>query len=433
VHPRAADLDFVHARNEAIEKGNLLIYAAPDSSATATMRSPSVDPMNPDEKRAGVSLAAIFGLRMLGLFLILPVFAVFARTLPGGGDPLLVGVALGAYGATQALFQIPYGLASDRIGRKPVIIAGLLIFAAGSFIAAGAADIYWMIAGRVIQGAGAISAAVTALAADLTREQHRTKVMAMIGSTIGLMFAVSLVIAPLLYAWIGMEGIFILTGGLALAAIVLLARAVPTPPSPAQHQPLPLSAVLRHGQLARLNFGVLALHLMQTSLWVVVPPLLVTSGLPLAEHWKIYLPAVLVSFAVMIPAIIVAERHHRMKQVFLAAIGLLILVQAGLGLASGEYAIGVLLMLFFVGFNTMEALQPSLISRVAPPSAKGAAMGIYNTTQSIGLALGGALGGWLLKHVGAAAVHGFCAVLGTVWLMVAASMTPPARPATHSS
>ncbi len=389
--------------------------------------------MTREEKRAGIGLAAIFALRMLGLFLILPVFAVFAHTLPGGADPVLVGVALGAYGATQALFQIPYGRLSDRVGRKPVIVAGLLIFAAGSFLAAAAPDIYWMIAGRVIQGAGAISAAVTALAADLTREQHRTKTMAMIGSTIGLMFAVSLVVAPLLYAWVGMGGIFVLTGALALAAILLLLKAVPTPPPPPAVAPLPLSSVLFHGQLARLNFGVLALHLMQTALWVIVPPILVATGLPLAEHWKIYLPAVLASFAVMVPAIIVAEKHNRMKQVFVAAIVLLILVQGGLAVAAGKYAIGVLLMLFFVGFNIMEAVQPSLISRVAPATAKGAAMGIYNTTQSIGLALGGVLGGWLLKHFGAPAVHGFCAALGMVWLSLAASMVPPSRPAKTST
>jgi MFS family permease len=384
--------------------------------------------MTRDERRAGVALAAIFGLRMLGLFLILPVFAVFAHGFPGGDDALMVGIALGAYGATQALFQIPYGMASDRWGRKPVIVAGLLIFAAGSFLAAAAPDIYWMIAGRVLQGMGAISAAVTALAADLTREEHRTKVMAMIGSTIGLVFAVSLVGAPILFATIGMGGIFALTGGLALAAILLLVRAVPPqPPAVAAARP-PFSQVLLHGQLARMNFGVLALHLMQTAMWVLVPPVLVSAGLPLAQHWKIYLPAVLASFAVMIPVIIFAERRGKLKAAFLSAILLLILVQGGLAVAArDQYVIGLLLMLFFIGFNLMEALQPSLISRLSPAAAKGAAMGVYNTTQSIGVALGGVVGGWLLKHFGAAAVHVFCVALGTVWLALAATMTTPVR------
>lgn len=385
--------------------------------------------MTRDERRAGVALAAIFGLRMLGLFLILPVFAVFARSFPGGNDALMVGIALGAYGATQALFQIAYGVASDHLGRKPVIITGLIIFAAGSFLAAAAPDIHWLIGGRVLQGMGAISAAVTALAADLTREQHRTKVMAMIGSTIGLMFALSLVSAPVLYAVVGMGGIFTLTGALALTAIVLLAKVVPAPPPLPEHiaKP-PFRQVLFHGQLARLNFGVFSLHMMQTAMWVVVPPLLVTAGLPLAEHWKIYLPAVLASFAVMVPVIIYAERRSKLKPVFLAAILLLILVQGGLMEATAStYVVGLLLMLFFVGFNLMEALQPSLISRLAPPAAKGAAMGVYNTTQSIGVAMGGVVGGWLAKHVGGAAVHGFCVALGTLWLALAATMTPPAK------
>ncbi len=385
--------------------------------------------MSREERRAGVALAAIFGLRMLGLFLILPVFAVFARTFPGGNDSRLVGFAFSAFGITQALFQIPYGMASDRWGRKPVIVAGLLIFAAGSFLAAAAPDIYWMIAGRVLQGMGAMSAAVTALAADLTREQHRTKVMAMIGSTIGLVFAVSLVCAPILYAAVGMGGIFTLTGALALLAIVMLAKVVPAPPPlPATVVKPPFSQVLLHGQLARMNFGVLALHLMQTAMWVLVPPALVVAGLPLAEHWKIYLPAVLASFAVMVPVIIVAERRGWLKAAFLSAILLLILVQVGLAVAvSDVYVIGLLLMLFFVGFNLMEALQPSLISRLAPAAAKGAAMGVYNTTQSIGVAMGGIVGGWLLQYFGAAAVHFFCVALCTVWLALAATMTPPAR------
>lgn len=396
------------------------------------MLSPANDSMTREERRAGASLAAIFGLRMLGLFLILPVFAVYAPKLEGGNDVFLVGLAIGAYGLTQAFFQIPYGMASDAFGRKPVIVAGLLLFAAGSFLAAAADSIYWVIVGRVIQGSGAISAAVTALAADLTREQHRTKVMAMIGSSIGLVFAISLVAAPLLYSAVGMPGIFTLTGILALSAIVLLLKAVPTPPPPAGHVRVPFAAVLFHGQLARMNLGVLALHMMQTALWVVVPSMLVgTGGLALSDHWKIYLPALLASFIVMIPAIIAAEKHGRMKMVFVGAILLLVVVQSGLSMLSGSLeAIAFWLVLFFVGFNVMEALQPSLISRLSPPGTKGAALGIYNTTQSAGLFLGGVLGGWIFKHFGAPMVHGFCAAMGGLWLLAAMTMTPPARKTT---
>lgn len=401
------------------------------------MLSPVSDPMTRDEKRGGAALASIFGLRMLGLFLVLPVFSVFAATLPGGDDVFLVGFALGAYGMAQALFQIPFGLASDRFGRKPVITAGLLVFAAGSFLAAAAPDIHWVIAGRVVQGVGAISAAVTALAADLTREQHRTKVMAMIGASIGGVFAISLVAAPPLYAAVGMTGIFALTGILALGAIVLLFRAVPVAPPIVVAERVPFSAVLTHGQLLRMNFGVLALHAMQTAMWVVVPPALVAEGhLPLGEHWKIYLPALLGSFVLMLPAVILADRHGRTKAVFLAAVGLLTMVQGGLATAGGggPYAMGFWLLLFFVAFNILEALQPSLISRIAPAAAKGAALGVYNTTQSVGLFLGGALGGWLLKHFGTGAVHGFSAALGFIWLVLAAGLALPAmRPAAKVS
>ena len=392
------------------------------------MRSPSTDPMTPAERRAGVSLAAIFGLRMLGLFLILPVFAAGAGRLDGGADLTLVGIALGAYGLTQALFQIPFGAASDRWGRKPVIVAGLLLFAAGSLVAALAQDMTTVILGRVLQGAGAISAAVTALAADLTREQHRTKVMAMIGASIGVVFAGSLVAAPLLYAAVGLSGIFWLTGLLALAAIALILFAVPTAP------PLPratggLGEVLRDGQLMRLNIGVFALHVMQTAMWVTVPAALAASaGLPTAEHWKVYLPAVLLSFALMLPAIFAAERRDALKPIFMAAIALLLAVQLGLHFAgSGLWPLALWLTLFFVAFNVLEATQPSWISRIAPPHAKGTALGIYNTLQSLGLFLGGALGGWLAQHHGAGAVSLFCAGLALVWLAASAGLVAPKR------
>lgn len=393
------------------------------------MNNAMTDLMTPTERRTGAALAAIFGLRMLGLFLVLPVFAVLAGGLPGGDDLALVGLALGAYGLTQAFLQIPFGMASDRFGRKPVIVFGLLLFAAGSFVAAAAPDIHTMIIGRVLQGAGAISAAVSALAADLTREQHRTKVMAMIGASIGLVFALSLVIAPPLAAALGLSGLFALIGVLALLAIGLLFAAVPPAPTFQPQQRPPFSSVLLDMRLARLNVGVFVLHLMQTALWMVVPATLIAGGLSGGEHWKVYLPAVLLSFAVMVPAIIAAERRGKVRPVYAGAVALLVLVQAGLAwFGGGVWLTGMWLLLFFVAFNILEALQPSLISRLAPGAARGAALGIYNTTQSAGLFLGGLLGGWLAKHHGPTAVHLLCAAAGIIWLILATRVSvPPPR------
>ena len=380
--------------------------------------------MTREEKRAGISLASIFALRMLGMFLILPVFAVHAQTLPGGTNLTLVGLALGAYGLTQAIFQIPFGMASDKFGRKRVIIVGLVLFAIGSVFAAMATDIYWTIFGRVLQGAGAISAAVTALAADLTREQHRTKVMAMIGSSIGLVFAFSLVAAPLLYAAIGMHGIFWMTGGLALAAIAVVIYIVPEPPPVHAGLRVPFREVLVNTQLLRLNLGIFILHMAQMMMFVVVPGLLIsTGGLPLASHWQVYLPAVLISFVLMVPAIIYAEKRQKLRTVFVAGIVLLLLTLLMLGLQSNHfYVVAGGLLSFFVAFNLLEAMLPSLISRVAPPQAKGAALGVYNTAQALGLFMGGALGGWIVKHYNAQSVFLFAAGITLIWLAAAATM-----------
>lgn len=400
------------------------------------MLSPTHDALTPAERLAGVGLASIFALRMLGLFLILPVFSVYAKELPSGNNVALVGLAIGAYGLTQMFLQIAYGAASDRFGRKPVIVSGLLLFAIGSFVAAFSHDIYGIIAGRVLQGAGAISAAVTALAADLTREQHLTKTMAMIGSSIGLAFALSMVGAPLLYSVIGMPGIFALTGILSLLAIFVVLRIVPAAPAvPRQPGWASFVEVLANPLLLRLNFGVFALHLMQTAMWVLLPSALVSSGgLAVAEHWKVYLPAVLASFVVMVPAIIAAERRGRMKLVFNAAIALLLAVQLGFAFfGAGLLPLAFWLFLFFVAFNVLEATQPSLISRIAPPHAKGAALGIYNTTQSLGLFLGGVAGGFLARSAGSFAVWMACAALAVVWLIVGLGMTmPPPRSTSRS-
>ncbi|QDX83001.1 MFS transporter [Denitratisoma sp. DHT3] len=382
--------------------------------------------MTRDEKRAGISLAAIFALRMLGLFLILPVFAEHAKHIPGGGNLALVGLAMGAYGLTQAIFQIPYGMASDRWGRKRVIVVGLLLFALGSAVAALATDIYLIIAGRVLQGSGAISAAVTALAADLTRDQHRTKVMAMIGSSIGLVFAVSLIGAPALYAVIGMGGLFWLTALLALGAVFLITRVVPDPPPPQPGPTVPFREVLLDGQLMRLNFGIFALHLIQMAMFVVVPGLLVKNGLALAGHWKVYLGTMLLSLVPTVPAIILAERKGKVKAVFVAAVLLLVAAETGCYLGMDNLtALVAMMTVFFLAFNVLEANLPSLISRVAPARAKGAALGVYNTSQAIGLFLGGALGGWLAQHSGPGGVFGLGAVVAAAWVLVALSMKLP--------
>lgn len=390
------------------------------------MLSPTPDAMSRDEKRAGVSLAAIFALRMLGLFLILPVFAIHAKSIPGGDDLTLVGIALGAYGLTQAFFQIPFGMASDAFGRKKVIIFGLLLFAFGSAVAALSHDIWWTIVGRVIQGAGAISAAVTALAADLTREQHRTKVMAGIGSSIGLVFAISLVGAPALYALVGMSGIFWLTAILAVAAIGLVTHVVPAPPAPVPGPKVPFREVLLDTRLLRLNLGIFTLHMVQMAMFVVVPRLLVSAGdLPLASHWKVYLPAVLASFVLMVPAIIYAEKRNKIQPVFLAAVSLLLLTELLFWLGTAHFGLIVTALLsFFVAFNVLEAMLPSLISRIAPARAKGAALGVYNTTQAFGLFLGGALGGWLAKNFDVGAVFISAAGMVALWLVAAATMPP---------
>jgi len=389
------------------------------------------DRMTPAERRAGISLAAIFALRMLGLFLILPVFASAAATLPGGDNRALVGFALGVFGLTQAVLHIPLGMLSDRIGRKPVIIGGLLVFAVGSLMAALADNLWFLLFARVVQGSGAISAAVTALAADLTREQHRTKVMAMIGSSIGLSFALSLVMAPMLFGWVGLSGLFCLTGGLALGAVLLVKFVIPPEPERIKAAPGGLRQVLINPQLLRLNFGVFALHALQASMWMVVPAaLLHFGGLAAAEHWKAYLPALLISFVFMVPAIIVAERRQKLRPVMLAAIVLLIVVQCGFVWAGeGLLAQIAWLTAFFVAFNILEALQPSLTSRIAPASARGAAMGVYNTTQSLGLFLGGALGGTLAQHLGDNAVHLTAAALAFFWLLLSVTMVFPQRPA----
>ena len=390
--------------------------------------------MTATERRASFSLASIFALRMLGLFLVLPVFALEAARFPGGDDPARVGLAMGIYGLTQACLQIPFGLASDWWGRKPVIVAGLVMFALGSFVSAWAPDLHWLIAGRAIQGAGAISAAVTALLADTTRDEVRTKAMALIGGSIALMFALSLVVAPWLAGLIGLHGLFALTGGLALTGIAIVLWWVPAEPKiHASAERGSVLEVLREPALLQLNFGVFVLHAVQLAMWVALPALLVAAGLDKARHWQVYLPAVLASFLVMGMTLFPLEKRGYLRAVFLSAVGLIFLVQMGLlwtVSSSGAQApslgwLGALLVLFFCGFNVLEASQPSLASRVAPAHARGAALGVYNTLQSLGFFAGGAVGGWLTKAHGPQGLFMACGAMMLLWLGVAWPMKAP--------
>jgi MFS family permease len=393
------------------------------------------DRMSAAELRAGTSLASVYGLRMLGLFFILPVFSVHAKTLRGGQDLFLVGLAVGSYGLAQGLLQIPFGMASDRWGRKPLIYAGLLVFAAGSFLGVAAGDIWTAIIARVLQGAGAVNSVAMALAADLTREQHRTKIMAMIGATIGMMFALSLVGAPLLYHYGGMGGIFALTGALALAAIAVVRYFVPDPPAPAGRAAASGSvraAALFDPELLRLNAGIFTLHVVLYAMFVIVPPMLVQAGLSLEEHWKIYLPVVLASFVLMVPGVLYADRRNRPKPVLLGSVALLIAVQGLLAVSAPHLAVLAVLMLgFFAAFNVLEAMLPALVSRAAPAQGRGVAIGVYNTTQTLGVFFGGAVGGGVAKYYGAHAVFATAAVLSLLWFALALGMRSP-RPSVNA-
>jgi MFS family permease len=392
--------------------------------------------MTRTELRASGSLASIFALRMLGLFLVLPVFALEARKYPGGDDPALIGLAMGIYGLTQGLLQIPFGMASDRLGRKRVIIFGLLIFALGSLVAGSADTLMGVLAGRALQGAGAVSAAVTALLADLTRDVVRTKAMALVGASIGLMFALSLVVSPVIAAHIGLSGLFVLTAVLALLGTAVVVWGVPA--EPVAHKDAArggLRQVLSSPALLRLNIGVFVLHAVQLAMWVAIPAFLVQASLGKDDHWQIYLPAVLGSFVLM-GAVFPLERRGYLRAVFLSAIALIALVQVALlWVSSGAPSVmclAWLLFAFFCGFNVLEATQPSLVSRIAPASSRGAAMGVYNTLQSLGFFAGGVMGGQLVKSYGTQGLFLTCAALMVLWLVVAWPMVAPKRPA-HSA
>lgn len=390
--------------------------------------------MNPSELRASLALSSIFALRMLGLFLILPIFSLHAKGLPDGDNATLVGLTMGIYGMVQAFFHIPLGLLSDRYGRRVIVAFGLSLFIIGALIAASHDDLWWIMFGRAIQGAGAISAAISAWVADLTREEVRTRAMALIGGSIAISFALSVVIATPLYHALGMPGIFWMMAILGCISLWVALQFVPTASMPVLSAPNgvrghlnQLKKVFQNPELVRLNIGVLILHTSQVALFLVIPRLLDEVGLPIADHWLVYLSVLVASLIIMMPMMMQAERKNRLALLVKVSIGLMCCAQLYfavvlIGQWSSILNLCVGLLIFFIGFNLLEALQPSLVSRYAGEN-RGAGLGIYNTTMSIGLFLGGILGGWLYGSWGPNSIFYVDIGLLMGWLIIALGMT----------
>ncbi|RTZ45386.1 MFS transporter [Candidimonas sp. SYP-B2681] len=384
--------------------------------------------LTPVERRASITLALLFASRMLGLFLLTPIFAVAAQAIPGGNDAAKVGLALGAYGLTQAIMQIPLGMASDRFGRRPVIVFGMLLFIAGGVMCALAPNVDWIIAGRIIQGLGAISAAITAWVADATRPEVRTRAMALVGSSIGISFAVSLVLSPMLVGEFGLSGLFWAISLLGFVCLLIAAFVVPG--VPLAKAPIVQASprdVLGHVDLLRLNFGVFCLHFILMAIFIVAPGLLATlGGYDSAHLWEVYLPVILLSFVLMVPAVFYTETRHAHKIAMEIAVAGLVVALALMPLASHSFfAFVTALVGFFIAFNILEALQPSLVSRVAPPEYKGLALGFYNTAQSLGIFTGGVVGGLLASYDRAPAVFLVSAALAFAWFLTARGFRSP--------
>jgi len=387
--------------------------------------------MNPLERKSLVGLASLYAFRMVGLFMLLPVLALYAGQY-AGSSAFLIGLALGIYGLTQGVFQIPLGFLSDRIGRKPVIVGGMLMFLAGSVLAALTDSMWGLIAGRAMQGAGAVASTIMALLSDLTTEQNRTKAMAAVGGGIGISFAFSMVFGPVLAHKWGLSGLFWIAAALAVAGILVLLLVIPTPATivhnaEAEAVPDMFGRLLRDGELLRLNLGIGTLHFAQMASWVAVPVLLEQNlNFPRGDHWIIYLSTMGLSFLCMLPFIIIAETRRKMKPVFLAAVMVLAVGELLLGAGLGQRWVFVFgLFVFFMGFNLLEATLPSLVSKSAPAGGRGTAMGIYSTSQFLGAFAGGVCGGYVAHQFGYQQVFWLAAGLILLWLLVASTMKKP--------
>lgn len=383
--------------------------------------------MNALEWRAVAALGLVYALRMVGMFMVLPVFALWARELPGGATPAQVGLALGIYGLTQALLQIPFGMASDRFGRKPVILVGLAIFALGSVVAGLAESIEAVTLGRLLQGAGAVSSAVAALLADVTREQVRTTAMALLGAGMGVAFVLALVMGPVVSLWIGVEGIFVLTAVLVVLAMPVVGLGVPTPERPVARAG-GFRAALNDPALRRLNAGIFLLHATMIGLFVVAPvAMLETLSLGAEQQWRVYVPVLLLSILPVLPAIRWAEQTGRTGPVFRGAVATLAVAMliGAIGHGHGPWLIAAM-VLAFAPFNYLEGALPSMISRRAPAASRGAALGVYATSQFLGAFAGGTLVGLAQMHFGITGAFAACAAMPIIWLLIPADDRRPA-------
>ena len=387
--------------------------------------------MNSVEIRAILGVGGIFALRMIGLFMIVPVFSVYGNDY-AHATPLLIGLAVGVYGLGQAIFQIPMSLAADKFPRKPIIMLGLVLFALGGIIAANATDIYEVIIGRALAGSGAVSAVLMALLADVTREEMRTKAMATMGLTIATSIMLAFAFGPLLVGSLGISGLFWLTAGFAILAMLLL-LVVPSPMRVLKHNldnksiGQQLSDVLKIGDLNRLHIGIFALHLTMTAIFVILPhQLSEVMGLSVRQQGLVYLPLLFIGFAVAIPFIIIAEKKRKMRQVFLGAIALMTVSLVLLALGS-QVGVGIILglLLYFMGFNLLEATIPSWISKRAPVANKATAMGLNSSSQFFGAFVGGAMGGLLLSQPNLLAWGLLAIIMAAALLFIIPIADPP--------
>ncbi|MGS0498774.1 MFS transporter [Pseudoalteromonas sp. S1727] len=388
--------------------------------------------LNSREKRAAVSLASVFAFRMLGLFMLMPVLAIYGQDL-AGFSPLWIGIAIGAYGLTQAVLQIPMGWLSDKIGRKKVIVGGLCVFALGSVIAATADSLQMVTVGRALQGMGAIASSLLAFASDLSRDEQRPKVMAVIGMSIGMSFAVAMLLGPMVAAAWGIAGIFWLTAALAILGIFIILFLVPkavnkAPKGDTLASFTDIKKLIKHPQLARLDVGIMLLHLTLTTIFVALPGQLIANGLVASAHWQIYIPVLIFGFLLMAPMMIIAIRKEKEKQAFIASIALLILSMTAMALwVDSILGMALCMLAYFVAFNFLEATMPALVSRFSPANQKGSAMGVFSSGQFFGAFLGGILGGYVAQSTTAQAVFAAAAVVGLIWLILAWNMQVPPR------